>query len=121
GGSCAPGGRGAIVAVSLGQNGGRLVAFAAKNEPLTIRECSPRKMIVTLPAKSGELTEALCFSPNEKTLAWAHTGGHLRLYDVARKSVVDEMQAHDEPITALAFSPDEATLVTTARSGLIKL
>jgi RNA polymerase sigma factor (sigma-70 family) len=74
-----------------------------------------------LPALSDQPTgtaHAVGWSPDSKTLAAAHQSNHVRLWDVAARKKIRDIQMHDSRVSDLAFSSDGKRLAVADGDGV---
>ena len=64
---------------------------------------------------------ALAFSPDGRTLASGHDDGSVRVWDVASRQKVGQLQAHPQPVSAIAFHPAGGPLATAGEDRAVRL
>jgi WD40 repeat protein len=71
------------------------------------------------------IVDAVVFSPDNKLVASGCHDGHIRIYDVEKKNVVKDINAHTKQnetmIYSLAFSPDGKQIVSAGYDNSLKL
>ena len=66
-------------------------------------------------------SEALVFSPDNKTLVNGDRNGKLQLWDITTGNEIITLEGHTKQVETLRFSPDGKTLVSAAQDGTILL
>ena len=66
-------------------------------------------------------SEALVFSPDNKTLVNGDGNGKLQLWDITTGNEIITLKGHTKQVETLRFSPDGKTLVSAAQDGTILL
>ena len=66
-------------------------------------------------------SEALAFSPDNKTLVNGDGNGKLQLWDITTGNEIITLDGHTKQVETLRFSPDGKTLVSAAQDGTILL
>jgi WD40 repeat protein len=78
--------------------------------------------LAALELGDGKTIYSLSFSTDGTTAAVGYTDGLVRLWDVAtKKRIGGDLKATDKEIMDLALTPDKKMLVTSDRSGQVKL
>ena len=66
-------------------------------------------------------SEALVFSPDNKTLVNSDENGKIQLWDITTGNALSTLDGHTKQVETLRFSPDGKTLVSAAEDGTILL
>jgi WD40 repeat protein len=102
------------VAVALNPDGSRVAANGG-GSALRVWDTATQQVALTL--DGGEVTHALAWSPDGKTLAGG-TDQHIRIWDASSGRTRAVLEGPHEPVTSLAFAPDGATLASAGSLGL---
>ena len=66
-------------------------------------------------------SQALVFSPDNKTLIHGDRNGKLQLWDITTENQLITLNGHTAQVETLYFSPDGNTLISAAQDGTILL
>ena len=90
-------------------------------ERIRVFDVATVKELCAIPTHLTEFA-GVCFSPDERQVAWGHADGTIRVWDIdADREVMQLRFVKDAPIHALAFSPDGKRLLATNRNGFMRL
>ena len=69
----------------------------------------------------GDAGNTLAFSPDGRRLASGAEDGTIKVWDVARGTLLETIRAHEDQVTALAYSKDGALLASAGHDGAVQL
>ncbi|GAA4577074.1 WD40 repeat domain-containing serine/threonine protein kinase [Planotetraspora kaengkrachanensis] len=92
--------------------------FATQTEVVV----SPPAAVLTYEGSPGDPSVTqMDFSPDGKILACGNGSGDVRLWDVAARRSLGDLEGHDDAVRSVAFSPDGRTLASGGLDGTIRL
>ncbi|GAA4587689.1 serine/threonine-protein kinase [Planotetraspora phitsanulokensis] len=92
--------------------------FATQTEVVV----SPPAAVLTYEGSPGDPSVTqMDFSPDGKILACGNGSGVVRLWDVASRRSLADLEGHDDAVRSVAFSPDGRTLASGSLDGTIRL
>jgi WD40 repeat protein len=98
---------------------GRILATARGDAIIRLRDSATGQDLGDMPTKQGDGAQlfALAFSPDGRKLASGNSEGHVWLWDVEKREVVDELRGLREMPKLLAYSPNGRYLAGAGFGG----
>src|SRR5262245_20871194 len=99
--------------------GPNAAALASGNDELLFWDAADGQLLAKVPQQAW--VTALGYSADGRTLASGHDNGLVRVWDVASRNLIGEIQAHGESVSAIAFAPAGDRLATAGEDRVVKV
>jgi WD40 repeat protein len=106
-----------LVNVARFSHNGKLIATAGSNNDVRLWDADRGQLVAVL-SGTGRVND-LAFSPDDTLIATAGSNDTVaRVWNIAQRSSVGVVTAHESGIESVTFTPDGGSVITTGRDGM---